>query len=78
MRKALRVIGVLGLAALSALQLANPSHQNPPVVVGHDVFATNAPPPAIAAIFRDSCCDCQTSIIAYLPLPGCLPLIAIP
>lgn len=60
MKKRLKTFGVLGLLAVIALQFTNPSHQNPPVLPGHDLFATNAPPPSIAALLRNSCYDCHS------------------
>ena len=54
------MIGVLGLLAVMALQFTNPSHQNPLVLSGHDLFATNAPPPSVAALLRNSCYDCHS------------------
>ena len=42
------------------LQLANPARTNPPVVPGHDVLATKAPPPEVAAILRAACYDCHS------------------
>jgi hypothetical protein len=60
MKKRLKMIGVLGLLAVIALQFANPSHQNPPVLPGHDLFATNAPPASVAVLLRNSCYDCHS------------------
>jgi hypothetical protein len=60
MKKRLKIIGVLVLLAIIALQLTNPSHQNPPVLAGHDLLASNAPPPAIAAYLKNSCYDCHS------------------
>jgi len=60
MKKRLKTIGVLGLLAVITLQFNNPSHQNPPVLTGHDLFATNAPPRSIAALLRNSCYDCHS------------------
>jgi Haem-binding domain len=60
MKKWLRMIGILGLLAVIAMQLANPSHQNPPVLPGHDLMATNAPPPSVALLLRNSCYDCHS------------------
>jgi hypothetical protein len=59
-KKRLKRIGVLGLLAVIALQFTNPAHQNPPVLTGHDLFATNAPPPSIASLLRNSCYDCHS------------------
>jgi hypothetical protein len=60
MKKRLKWIGgIVGLAFI-ALQFANPSHQNPPVLPGHDLSASNAPPPSIAALLRNCCYDCHS------------------
>ena len=60
MKKRLKTIAIVGLLAVIALQFTNPSHQNPLILTGHDLFATNAPPPFIAAILRNSCYDCHS------------------
>ena len=59
-KKRCKKIGILALLAFAVLQLANPSHQNPPVLLGHDLLATNAPPPNIAVLLRNSCYDCHS------------------
>ena len=60
MKKRFKVMGGIGGLAFIAMQFANPSHQNPPVAPGHDVLASNAPPPSVAAILRNSCYDCHS------------------
>jgi hypothetical protein len=60
MKKRLKIVGVLVLLAVIALQFTNPSHHNPPVLPGHDLFATNAPPTNIAAYLKNSCYDCHS------------------
>ena len=40
------------------LQFANPRRTNPPVI--HDLMATNAPPPQIAAMLHAACYDCHS------------------
>ena len=60
MKKRLRWIGGFGLLALVALQFANPPHLNPPVVPGHDLLASNSPPPSVAALLKNSCYDCHS------------------
>ncbi len=60
MKKWLKRIGGFGLLALIALQFANPPHENPPVAPGHDVMAGDPPPPAIAALLKNSCYDCHS------------------
>ncbi len=44
-----------------ALQFTNPPLHNPPVVPGHDLLASNAPPPEVAALLKNSCYDCHSS-----------------
>jgi len=60
MTKRLRAIGGIGLLAAIGLQFTNPSHENPPLVPGHDVLASNAPPPSVAAMLKNSCYDCHS------------------
>src|SRR5580698_10526515 len=60
MKKRLKIIGVLVLLAVIALQFTNPSYQNPQVSPGHDLLATNAPPTNIAAYLKNSCYDCHS------------------
>ena len=61
MRK--KLIWILaGLAAgFALLQLANPSRTNAPVVPGHDLLATNPPPPEITALLHHACYDCHSN-----------------
>jgi hypothetical protein len=61
MRKWLKWIGGAALLGVVALQFTNPAHLNPPVVPGHDMLASNAPPPQIAALLKNSCYDCHSS-----------------
>jgi hypothetical protein len=59
MRKKLKwVFGAL-VAAFALMQLANPPRTNPPVT--HDLIATTAPPPEIAAMLHAACYDCHSS-----------------
>jgi hypothetical protein len=60
MKKRLGWVGGLGALAVIALQFANPPHQNPPVLPGHDLMASNAPPPSIAALLKNCCYDCHS------------------
>jgi hypothetical protein len=60
MKKRIKWIGLVALIAVIGLQFTNPSHQNPPVLPGHDLFATNAPPASIAKVLRNSCYDCHS------------------
>lgn len=48
--------GVVVVFAL--LQFTNPARTNPPVV--HDLMATNAPPPQVAAMLHEACYDCHS------------------
>lgn len=50
--------GLLGAAAL--LQLTNPARTNPPVLPGHDLLDSNAPPAEIEAALRNACYDCHS------------------
>lgn len=50
----------LALVGAAALQLTNPPRTNPPVVPGHDLLATNPPPPQIAALIKSSCYNCHS------------------
>ena len=50
------LIGLLVVFAL--LQLANPSHTNPPVVT--DFIAANSPPLPVAASLHAACYDCHS------------------
>jgi len=54
MKRRLKTIGVLGLLRrFIALQFTNPSHPESARLPGHDLFATNAPPPPVAALLRE-------------------------
>ena len=48
------------VAVFALLQLMNPSRTNPPVTPGHDLMATNTPPPQIAALLHAACYDCHS------------------
>jgi len=60
MKKRLKWFGGLFVLAVIALQFANPSHENPPVLPGHDLWGTNASPSPMAALLRNSCYDCHS------------------
>lgn len=52
---------LLGLVLIfGLLQLANPAHTNPPVAPGHDLCASNPPPPKLTAVLRAACYDCHS------------------
>jgi len=48
------------VVAVAGLQLTNPARTNPPVAPGHDLLATNAPPPDVATLLRNACYDCHS------------------
>lgn len=50
--------GVIVIGA--ALQLSSPALTNPPVIAGHDVFASHPPPPEVATLLRSACYDCHS------------------
>jgi hypothetical protein len=54
-----RALGAL-LAIVAVLQLTNPARTNPPVLPGHDLLASNAPPAEIATTLRNACYDCHS------------------
>jgi hypothetical protein len=58
MKKKLKWLLVALVAVFALLQFANPARTNPPVV--HDLMATNAPPPQVAAILHAACYDCHS------------------
>jgi len=60
MKRPLKWVGGAGLLLAAALQLANPAHSNPPVLPGHDLLATNPPPPAVAVLLKHACYDCHS------------------
>src|SRR5580658_3525732 len=60
MRKWFKRSGGAGLLVIVGLQFIYPPHDNPPVAPGHDVMATNALPPAVAALLKNSCYDCHS------------------
>jgi len=56
-----KIIGGVLLLGFIAAQLANPPHENPPVIPGHDMLASHAPPPpAVAAMLKNACYDCHS------------------
>jgi hypothetical protein len=48
------------VAVFALLQFTSPPRTNPPVVPGHDLLATNPPPPGIAALLHNACYDCHS------------------
>ena len=61
MKKKLKWIFVLVVVVFIGMQLANPALKNPPVIPGHDLMATNPPPPEVAALLRRACYDCHSN-----------------
>lgn len=60
MKRKLKWIFAALVAVFALLQLTNPTRTNPPVTPGHDLMATNAPPPQIAALLHAACYDCHS------------------
>lgn len=59
-KKWLKWSAALLAVGFGGLQLTNPRHENPPVLPGHDLMASNPPPPAIASMLKISCYDCHS------------------
>lgn len=59
--KKLKWFFAVAVLMLVAVQFANPPLQNPPVRPGHDLMATNPPPPEVAALLRQACYDCHSN-----------------
>jgi hypothetical protein len=55
-----RWAGAAFLAGFVLLQLTNPPRTNPPPLPGHDLLASNAPPPDIAAALKAACYNCHS------------------
>lgn len=53
------IAGIFVLGAVG-IQFLNPSLENPPVKPGHDLMATNPPPPEVAKLLRGACYDCHS------------------
>jgi hypothetical protein len=60
MNKLKRWLLIVGAVILAGMLLINPRLTNPPLVSGHDAFATNAPPAEVAALFHGACYDCHS------------------
>ena len=60
MKKKLKWIFGALVVVFALLQLTNPARTNPPILPGHEVSATNAPPQQIAALLRAACYDCHS------------------
>jgi hypothetical protein len=59
-KKRLKWIVPILVAAFALLQLTNLGRTNPTVAPGHDLFSTNPPPPEITAMLRTACYDCHS------------------
>ena len=60
MKKRLKWILVILVAAFALLQLTNLGRTTPMVVAGHDLLSTNPPPAEITAMLRSACYDCHS------------------
>ncbi len=60
MKKKLKWIFAALAVVFALLQFSSPPRTNPPVVPGHDLMATNAPSPQIAALLQSACYDCHS------------------
>ncbi|HWD92086.1 MAG TPA: heme-binding domain-containing protein [Verrucomicrobiae bacterium] len=60
MNKRFKWTGISAVAAFGLLQLTNVARINPPVLPGHDLLSTNAPPLQITAMLRSACYDCHS------------------
>ncbi len=60
MKKKLKWIFAAFVGVFALMQLANPPRTNPPVAAGHDLMATNPPPPEIATLLHHACYDCHS------------------
>lgn len=60
MRRWLKWIVAALAVGFAALQLTNSPHTNPPTVAGHDLLATNPPPPEISALLKAACYNCHS------------------
>ena len=59
-KKLCRRHGISACVVFIGMQFFNPSLKNPPVVPGHDLMATNPPPPEVAALLHRACYDCHS------------------
>ena len=61
MKKRIKWICGGAAAMVMMLQLTNPALTNPPILPGHDLAATNPPPPHVVATLRAACYDCHSN-----------------
>ena len=60
MKKKMKWIAATLAVVFALLQFVNPPRTNPPVAPGHDLLATNPPPPQIATLLHSACYDCHS------------------
>lgn len=60
-KKYLKWFLLAAIVVFAVLQFFNPSLKNPPVEPGHDLMATNPPPPEVATLLRQACYDCHSN-----------------
>jgi uncharacterized membrane protein len=60
-KKIWKRIFIVAVVIFIGMQFANPSLKNPPVQPGHDLMATNPPPPEVATLLRQACYDCHSN-----------------
>ena len=60
MKRKLKWIFAGLVVVFALLQFTNPPRTNLPVEPGHDLMATNPPPPQIAALLHNACYDCHS------------------
>ena len=60
MKRKLKWILAALVVVFALAQLAQPERTNPPVGAGHDVSASNPPPPEIASLLHAACYDCHS------------------
>ena len=59
MKRKLKWIFIALVTGFALLQLTNPPRTNPPVI--HDLMASSATPPQVAAMLHAACYDCHSS-----------------
>jgi len=59
-KRRLKWILAIIIAAFALLQLTNVGRTNPNVTPGHDLLSTNSPPVEISAILHGACYDCHS------------------
>ena len=59
-KKILIRVLIVSVLIFIGLQFTSPSLVNPAVQSGHDLMATNPPPPEVAALLHRACYDCHS------------------